>query len=275
MDGTVTRRSRPSPWDTVPATVESVEPLGPHLIRLVVCGPHLRDLRDDGPDQRLKIVLPDSGEMRALTISELDTEAGRLTMVIVRHEPAGALGQWLAGARPGDDVVLSAATTRSSEVPVGVDWRPPPNLENLLVVADATALPAVARILVGLGAHVTGTVLVSVRSAEESIALPRPRGMRLEWVLDGDDDWVSRTVVARLGELPLRGIRRTRADVVEPEGDSLLWEIGAPVTGSFYAWVACESGLVKAVRRHLLVDRGVPRDCVSFMGYWRRDPTAA
>jgi NADPH-dependent ferric siderophore reductase len=252
--------ARTTPWEEVPATVESVEPLGSHLIRLVLVGPRLRHLRDDGPDQRLKIVLPDSGVMRALTISELDTAAGRLTLVIVRHEPAGPLGRWLHGARTGDGVVLSAATTRSTEVPAGVDWCPPADLNTLLVVADSTALPAVARILVGLDEHVTGTVLVAVRSAEESMPLHRPRGVRLEWFIDdGNGDWLPRNIVGRLGELDLPGGRR-------PPN---------PLDGTFYAWVACESGLVKAVRRHLLGDRGVPRGCVSFMGYWRREREAA
>jgi NADPH-dependent ferric siderophore reductase len=244
--------NRRSPWEEVPATIESVGPLGEHLIRLVVVGPLVRDLRDDGPDQRLKIVLPDGAGLRALTISELDTSAGRLTMLIVRHEPAGALGRWLAAAQPGDDIVLSAATTRSTDVPAGVDWCPPIDLDELLVVADASALPAVARILVGLDERVTGTVMVCVRSMEESIALPRPPGVRLEWFLGGEEEWISRNVAARLGELPLpRSTRR------------------------FYAWVACESGLVKVVRKHLLDVRRLPRECVSLSGYWRRDQVAA
>lgn len=241
-----------SPWEDVTAVVESVGELGPHLIRLVVAGPDVCLMRDDGPDQRLKVVLPDGAGMRALTISELDTAAGRLAMVIVRHEPAGALGRWLAAAGPGDHVVLSVATTRSTAVPAGVDWRPPPAMDELLVVADATALPAVARILVGLDQHVTGTVMVCVRSQEQSVALPRPPGVRLEWFLSGDDVWLSRNLVGRLAELHLPRTSPT-----------------------FYAWVAAESGLVKTVRRHLLNDREVPREQVALMGYWRREAEAA
>ncbi|MFD1534362.1 SIP domain-containing protein [Pseudonocardia aurantiaca] len=37
-----------------------------------------------------------------------------------------------------------------------------------------------------------------------------------------------------------------------------------------YAWVAGESATVRAVRRHLLGERGLDRRHVTFSGYWRR-----
>jgi NADPH-dependent ferric siderophore reductase len=36
-----------------------------------------------------------------------------------------------------------------------------------------------------------------------------------------------------------------------------------------YAWIAGESGVVTALRRHLVRELGVDRDQVAFMGYWR------
>ena len=45
--------------------------------------------------------------------------------------------------------------------------------------------------------------------------------------------------------------------------------------------MAGESGQVRAVRRHLVGERGLAKSAVSFTGYWRRaltqddDPTAA
>jgi NADPH-dependent ferric siderophore reductase len=40
--------------------------------------------------------------------------------------------------------------------------------------------------------------------------------------------------------------------------------------GGFYAWLAGESGIVTALRRHLVAGRGVDRKAVAFMGYRKR-----
>jgi hypothetical protein len=40
-----------------------------------------------------------------------------------------------------------------------------------------------------------------------------------------------------------------------------------------YAFVHGEASAVRALRRHLLVDRGVPREAMSVSGYWKRDRT--
>ena len=38
----------------------------------------------------------------------------------------------------------------------------------------------------------------------------------------------------------------------------------------FYAWVAGESSMIKAVRRHLVNVAGLPKPAISFQGYWKR-----
>ena len=40
--------------------------------------------------------------------------------------------------------------------------------------------------------------------------------------------------------------------------------------GRVHAFVHGEAGAVRALRRHLLDERGVPRDDLSVSGYWRR-----
>ena len=56
---------------------------------------------------------------------------------------------------------------------------------------------------------------------------------------------------------------------VELAGD-LLWEVPGTGSDGLYAWLAGEAGMVKALRRRLVRDLGVPRHSVAFMGYWRR-----
>ena len=43
--------------------------------------------------------------------------------------------------------------------------------------------------------------------------------------------------------------------------------------GPVHAFVHGEASSVRAVRRHLLVDRGVPREALSASGYWKRART--
>ncbi|HYX95347.1 MAG TPA: SIP domain-containing protein, partial [Geodermatophilus sp.] len=57
----------------------------------------------------------------------------------------------------------------------------------------------------------------------------------------------------------------------EEVGDELLWEVPDPDAASgCYAWLAGEAGVVRALRRRLVGDLGVPRGSVAFMGYWRQ-----
>ena len=43
--------------------------------------------------------------------------------------------------------------------------------------------------------------------------------------------------------------------------------------GRVHAFVHGEASTVRAIRRHLLVDRGLPREALSISGYWKRDRT--
>ena len=43
--------------------------------------------------------------------------------------------------------------------------------------------------------------------------------------------------------------------------------------GAVHAFVHGEASAVRAVRRHLVVDRGIPRDALSVSGYWKRGRT--
>ncbi len=40
-----------------------------------------------------------------------------------------------------------------------------------------------------------------------------------------------------------------------------------------FAWLAGESGVVRALRRHLINERGVDKRSIEFTGYWRLNMT--
>jgi hypothetical protein len=54
-------------------------------------------------------------------------------------------------------------------------------------------------------------------------------------------------------------------------GAGLVDAVGAaPLpSGTPYAWIAGESGIVRSLRRHAVDERGIDRRAVTFVGYWR------
>jgi NADPH-dependent ferric siderophore reductase len=114
---------------------------------------------------------------------------------------------------------------------------PPPGAAWLLLVGDLTALPAMARIV-------------------ESVDLPTT-----VWAEVPDD---------------LSGYLPASADVtwLEPPapGRSRLAEVVEGIDwppGEGYFWMAGESAQMRAIRKHLMRERGLPNAAYDVMGYWR------
>lgn len=235
--------------------VRSRVQLTPHLLRLTLGG----DLRDFGPGHTFKLLIvprgtsaiaqperdadghafwPDPAQrpvVRTFTVRAVDREAGELTVDLVLH--GGFAAQWARQAEPGDPVGVAG--------PMGAPL--PRTAGPYLIAGDHCALPAIARMLEGLPAEATGDVLIEVPGPEDELPLARPAGVRLRW------------------------LHRTG-----PAGDEPLL-VGAvralpplPVTPDTFAWVACESAGVKALRAHLRGDRGLPARQTLLMGYWKR-----
>ncbi len=47
----------------------------------------------------------------------------------------------------------------------------------------------------------------------------------------------------------------------------------APPPGSGRVYVACEADAMRGIRRHLLVERALPREWVTTRGYWKQGAT--
>lgn len=60
-----------------------------------------------------------------------------------------------------------------------------------------------------------------------------------------------------------------------PAGDALIDAVRALdfPSGTVGAFVHGEAGCVKELRRHLRLDRGIPREQLSISGYWRLGQT--
>lgn len=156
----------------------------------------------------------------------------------------------------------------------GWEWKPPAGVGQVLLVADETALPAVAGILEELAAMVDPPrtlALLEVAQAGDAVHLKAPSSAELVWLPRGQ---------AAYGQPLLQAVQaRLAATSSVAAGDALeeidvdtqiLWEqADTRVAGPLYAWVAGEAGAVMAIRRHLVRDCGLDRRAITFMGYWR------
>ncbi|WP_225310174.1 siderophore-interacting protein [Microbacterium testaceum] len=139
-------------------------------------------------------------------------------------------------ARVGESVVLAGPDVRNGWTGYGIHWQPPA-LGTFLLVADETAIPAVRNITAALPARARGVAIIEIGDT-------------------GGD-----VTVARLGDaIDVRVVARDETEAAVRAWGSADAE---------YAWLAGESGVVAASRRVLVRELGMPRERVSFLGYWR------
>ena len=278
-------------------------PLSPSLCRFTFGGADVANMRTCAPDQRIKVYFPDaSGKAPALspdswladyqamsptdrpprrtyTIRALRAPKQEVDIDFVLHGTTGPASRWALAAAPGDGLQIVAPDRRYDGDPGGYEWRPPPRMDHLLLLADETALPAVAGILEGLARtpHPPATeAYLEVPLASDRLVLPTWSSLRIHWsVREGTPRTAGDFLIdaARNTELP--GAMRsgaTVADLSDIDVDrTILWETqAAPEDGPFYVWVAGEAGAVNTIRQILLKERGLPRSATNLMGYWRR-----
>jgi len=178
--------------------------------------------------------------MRDYTPRRHDAKANTLEIDFALHD-AGPATQWAENAKPGD--VLGVGGPRGSFiVPTEFDWH--------LLVGDDTALPAISRRLAELPAGARAVVLAEVDSEADEIPFETEAELTLQWVhRRGAEAGVSTVLVDALKAAKL------------PAGD-------------FHAWVGCESGIAKALRAHLVGERGANPKWTRASGYWRRGAAA-
>lgn len=153
---------------------------------------------------------------------------GEMSVDLVEHAD-GPTMRWLATVQPGDEVVVVAPRVS----------RDLPRADRLLALGDATALPALARLLESWPPAVVGAVAISLPAGVEAPRLARPQGVSVE-VLSG----------------------------APGDPGPLLRSLASRVLPTDFAWVAGEAGLVGEVRRQLVAG-GLEPDRIQFTGYWR------
>ncbi len=256
-----TRSERPK-RRLIQTRVHDVRRLTPHLIRVVVGGDDLAGFPAGAfTDHYVKLQIPPPGapysapfdaedvkarlpreqwpRTRTYTVQDWDGERNLLTIDFVHHGDTGVAGPWAAAARPGDGLQLSGP---------GGAYTPDPEADWHLMAGDESVLPAISASLQRVPAGRPVHVLAEVDGPDDEVALASPGDLRVTWLH-----------------------RRGRPD----DGDALLDAVRALEfpAGAVHAFVHGEASAVRALRRHLLVERGVPRDALSISGYGKRDRT--
>jgi NADPH-dependent ferric siderophore reductase len=245
---------------TVLTHVHAVADVNPHLRQVTFKGGDLVDFEPCGPDTFLYLLLPPAGRTR-LTIDRTFTweayalmdpaeqpvgayytlrawrpETAELDILMVLHGATGPASAWAEGAQPGDAVALWGPRTA---------YHPPAGTGHLVLVADETGLPAVAVILEQMPEGWTGVVVGEVADEAERQALPDRPGVEVVWCQrDGAEPGTTSLLVDAVRDLP-------------------------PFPDATYVWGGAESRAMTAVRRHVRDERGLAREDVSLVAYWR------
>ncbi|MFE9683198.1 siderophore-interacting protein [Streptomyces sp. NPDC006285] len=238
--------------------------LTPGFASVTLGGPAVRDLTVAGGDQAVRLFFPREGQtaLRMPTVSN-DAWIAQLLLLPKSVRP-WVRNLTIRRARPADDEIdIEFALHGGSDSPmsswarraepgdpagifdIGTTYRLPEHAEGQLLVGDETALPAILSILDGTPPSLATEVYLEVATAADIRSVEPPAGARIHWFARDDEE-------LRPGTLALDAVRRASLP-----------------PGRFYTWVAGESRLATSVRRHLVNDRGVRRQDISFVGYWR------
>ena len=194
-------------------------------------GESLASFRSDSFDDHVKLFFGET-DRRDYTPRSFDRERRELTIEFALHGE-GAASNWASQAAVGQHLMVGGPRG-SMVIPVDYDWH--------LLVADASALPAVHRRLEELPAGTRALVLVQVDDAADQRAMVSSAEVDLRWVQTSEE------LLSAVAALAL------------PDGDG-------------FAWAAGEAA-VMARLRPLLVDKGLPKESLKVAAYWKAGAVA-
>jgi NADPH-dependent ferric siderophore reductase len=298
-----------NPYKLFDVTLHRKTQLSPHMMRITLVGPPVREMATWAPDQRVKLFFPAANgshaklsqeegwyarframladrrpAMRTYTIRHLRAEQGEVDIDFVLHGEAGPASRWALHAQPGDSMQILAPDRHfSAQEAGGFEWKPPQALKQLLLVADATALPAAMGILDELAMLAEPPqvqAFFEVDSIQDMLDVPDWPGLSVSWLIrDPASEIVAGALMVeavRAATLPIHASSAGQAIEladVDIEKD-ILWEIADTATEGFYGWIAGESAAVMSLRRYLIKECGMPRESLNLMGYWRHNKAA-
>ncbi|WP_042543248.1 siderophore-interacting protein [Leucobacter komagatae] len=245
-----------------PAMVVGTRRLTPHMIRISFEA--VGDWRwhvDGRGDERIDIAIPRPGATQAeldvfnlpeygrgwvgeeppwrhYTVRAVHDGGRRIDIDFVVHE-GGIASSWAERAEPGHVIGVFGADDRHTSSYYGA----PADAGFQLLVADATGLPGLGRILEGLQAGSRAVAIIEVPDEADIQELQSPADVSYVW-RTGTGNGNAPSVLA--------------AEVEKITAPDEPW----------YAWVACEAATSRAIRRDLRTRLGLARDRHHAIGYW-------
>ncbi|ODP32087.1 siderophore-interacting protein [Pandoraea sp. ISTKB] len=244
--------------------VRNIETLTPNMLRVTLGGDDLAGFTSPGFDDHVKLFFPnpETGElavpqmgpeglskpapgdaprlMRDYTPRQYDADSKTLVIDFAMHE-SGPATQWARSAKPGDK--LGVGGPRGSFVI-------PMNYDGYVLIGDDTALPAISRRLAELPAGALVFVFAEVDSPADRLRFSSEADVVVEWIYrEGAPAGQSTALIDAL-------------------------QVATLPSGDLHAWVAAEASVAKAVRRHLVENRGLNPKWVKAAAYWRRGDAA-
>lgn len=228
--------------------------LTPGMVRITLGGPDMADYATTGVgDEYLRLFLPEPHEtvarlpfateeywdfaedvepspMRTYTVRAW--RPGEIDIDFVVH-PGGVAAEWAMRAEHGH--VVGINTPRSLyAAPADAEW--------VLLLADATGLPAAARLLEQLDPALTVRAIIEIADAAHRQEIAHGPNASIEWIIGGNGHG-----------------RSAIADLIQAQ---------SLPSGPGYVWVAGETRQTRAVRKHLRHGLGLPAHGYKIIGYW-------
>ena len=232
----------------------------------------LADFASGGRDQRFKLFFPRPGQdfadvpveagdewyarwramdplnralMRTYTVREQRRELDELDVDFAVHAGPGPAAEWALRCLAGNRITALGPSDADN---AGIDFRPPPETDWILLAGDESALPALSGILEWLSPATAVRAWIEVGHCDDVQALDTFADAEITWIVRG------------AGRSLTQAIREARLP-----------------SGTPYAWIGGEATEVRELRRHLVGTdpgaRGFDRRRVTFTGYWRRGAT--
>lgn len=211
---------------------ESVD-ISPELVRITL---HIAGLAEDEqwtrPNVSIRIHLEDAGERlsRIYTVRRCDVDRETIEVDVVRHGESSPMMRWLGRIAIGDEVGLVGPRPHFRF--------PETNGRELLVFADATAIPALFSLLEQMPMNARARCWVATSDEVACAEIPEVPGVAIERIDPGT------------------GFAAHFAD----------YTAGAEVV----VWGAGERDEMRAVRSHFRNTLGLSKDEVTVYGYWKR-----
>ncbi|MER7667666.1 siderophore-interacting protein [Kitasatospora sp. NPDC096128] len=258
---------------TLPVTLleaVAVDRITPRTARVAFEARALDDTVGTTPDQQLKLCFPRPGQrepvlpaqrddpigwyqaylalpeaerpvLRSFTLRRRHPGTRRIEVDFVLHGDTGPAASWALRAAPGDRLgMVGPSALYAPPVPFA---EAAAAAGQVLLAGDESALPAIATLVEALPEGVRAQAWIEVADRAERQELTSRAALEVRWLYrDG----------AAPGGLLVEEFRRA----------------GRPA-GRPFVWLAGEAGAVRALRRSLVEEHGVPKESVDFTGYWR------